>query len=618
MTIRTPEQVADLAYRAGFRGNALAVMVAICGAESNYDDQARGDVGIQTSVWGPSVGLPQVRTLKAERGKGTDRDELALLADPFFQLKAAYHISGGGAHFTPWSTYTNGKYQRYMGASTPSAGVVTARGPSPDAWTGAPLHRTDDKLRPISSYADSDVVSPGLPFTIRGRAFPGSLDEYVVDGEVDLQTGQVWQITFTVDDPGLALYKRGLFGLGTPIDTADIQWKVAAVEVKQGPANEQVTVTLRTRGSEDAKQDRSARTEKDSSAFVYVSNDARQFGLTTTGGKVDRTPYATRSSIGRNPANTKDPLARSESAWESWQRLAGEVGAWVWEAGYGILYFGAPRRIMANSIGFRVVWRGEPAEEHLAPMECPSCRRTNDDPLMLAEVNVKLPPARGRQVRPGMALNLEGVPGFEESFIVTKVHWKLDGNVQPVEVTAVTPRDPIPTDDAEKALDPQVTAATPVANGTKSALDFVTFCLKQAGKAYVYGAEADLDDPDPKAFDCSELVQWACAQVGVAFPDGSGNQWAAIVKAKTKITLETAYATRGALLFRGAGGSEHVAIALGDGKTTIEARGRRYGVLQVAGVASRGFTLAGLIPGLLYGGKPAGERADALLAGKLN
>jgi len=60
------------------------------------------------------------------------------------------------------------------------------------------------------------------------------------------------------------------------------------------------------------------------------------------------------------------------------------------------------------------------------------------------------------------------------------------------------------------------------------AQQLVAIARKQVGKPYVFGAEAAPNDPDPPAFDCSELVEWACARVGVVFPDGTWNQIAAV------------------------------------------------------------------------------------------
>ena len=73
-------------------------------------------------------------------------------------------------------------------------------------------------------------------------------------------------------------------------------------------------------------------------------------------------------------------------------------------------------------------------------------------------------------------------------------------------------------------------------------------------------------------FDCSGLVRWAYGQAGVYLPGGSYNQ------------INYGYAVdspqRGDLVFYGPGGSQHVAIYLGDGNV-IESGNYSTGV-QVA------------------------------------
>lgn len=136
----------------------------------------------------------------------------------------------------------------------------------------------------------------------------------------------------------------------------------------------------------------------------------------------------------------------------------------------------------------------------------------------------------------------------------------------------------------------------PGRTSSRSLLDFVTVALSQAGDAYIFGAEASASDPDPDAFDCSELVEWASARVGVTFVDGSMNQYGACQRAGTTMSVAAAIRTRGALLFRTTGYPTHVAISLGDGNT-IEAMGRAYGVRR--GTAAGRFNAAGIIPGMV-------------------
>lgn len=128
MAKRLPGDVyADL-IGAGFDAQSATIMVAIAGAESGYDDQAQGDLGLQDSNWGPSFGLFQVRTLKGETGTGSNRDITRLASSDAEQAKAAYAISGGGRDFTPWSTFTSGAYQGFLGTAQASAAGATSSG----------------------------------------------------------------------------------------------------------------------------------------------------------------------------------------------------------------------------------------------------------------------------------------------------------------------------------------------------------------------------------------------------------------------------------------------------------------------------------------------------------
>ncbi len=145
----------------------------------------------------------------------------------------------------------------------------------------------------------------------------------------------------------------------------------------------------------------------------------------------------------------------------------------------------------------------------------------------------------------------------------------------------------------------------------------VGLALAQQGDRYVGNAEASPADPNPSEFDCSELVEWACARAGVTptMPDGSWIQQRWCKSQGQIVSVDQAIATRGALLFnhRDDAGNPvdpgptcpphaHVAISLGDGRT-IEAMGTKFGVL-VASARNRSWTAGALIPGCTYGAAP--------------
>lgn len=134
--------------------------------------------------------------------------------------------------------------------------------------------------------------------------------------------------------------------------------------------------------------------------------------------------------------------------------------------------------------------------------------------------------------------------------------------------------------------------------------DLVALLLTQDGDRYIFGVEVSASDSNPAAFDCSELIEWGAARLGVTprVPDGSWLQ----ARHAHGISIPEAIRTGGGLLFRfssspflgGRPASAHVAVSQGNGRT-IEARSSTHGVGQFSAVG-RGWTHAGLLPGITY------------------
>lgn len=121
-------QTYDLARGAGLGHSSAVTATAIAMAESSLNPSAVGDVSLQDGKWGPSIGLWQIRSLKAQKGTGKARDA-DRLTDPTFNAHAMAQISTGGANFAPWSTYKSGAYRSHLadvragiGAGSASAG----------------------------------------------------------------------------------------------------------------------------------------------------------------------------------------------------------------------------------------------------------------------------------------------------------------------------------------------------------------------------------------------------------------------------------------------------------------------------------------------------------------
>lgn len=120
------QQVYNAAANAGFSGSALAIAVAVAYAESKFDEQAIGDINLQDSKWGPSVGLWQIRSLNNNFLNIEPVRDYNKLFDPDYNARAAYEISKGGKDWSPWSTYLNNSYKSYLSMSeglTNNAGI---------------------------------------------------------------------------------------------------------------------------------------------------------------------------------------------------------------------------------------------------------------------------------------------------------------------------------------------------------------------------------------------------------------------------------------------------------------------------------------------------------------
>jgi hypothetical protein len=134
---------------------------------------------------------------------------------------------------------------------------------------------------------------------------------------------------------------------------------------------------------------------------------------------------------------------------------------------------------------------------------------------------------------------------------------------------------------------------------TLEAPDFVYWVMQHVGNSQFGYVATDLvtalsnDD-----FDGSLLTSWAANQVASFLPTGQANQLAFVQRWNKTIPVSQALVTRGALLWSGI----MVAVSLGDGKRTVEASGRIYGVRPngAADALALRWTAGGLVPGLRY------------------
>ncbi|MCR3750483.1 transglycosylase SLT domain-containing protein [Lentzea californiensis] len=128
MSKLSPEQIAQHARAAGFEGQGLTIAIAVALAESSGNPRAHNDRPPDDSY-----GLWQINMLGAmgpERRRQYGLDSNRDLFDPRANAEVANALSKDGKSWTPWSTYTNGAYRKYLDVARRAARGASAKPPS--------------------------------------------------------------------------------------------------------------------------------------------------------------------------------------------------------------------------------------------------------------------------------------------------------------------------------------------------------------------------------------------------------------------------------------------------------------------------------------------------------
>lgn len=131
-------ETAELAYTAGFRGEALVIATAISGAESEYVPDALGDLYPITGCECASHGLWQVRSCPHRDPAVTysrdgchppfDRGTQAELDDPADNARVAFSLAMSPSGWANWSTYGDNAYLAYMPAAEAAVAALPGGG----------------------------------------------------------------------------------------------------------------------------------------------------------------------------------------------------------------------------------------------------------------------------------------------------------------------------------------------------------------------------------------------------------------------------------------------------------------------------------------------------------
>jgi len=601
MIVLSAAQVAALVIRVGFPDTLVgdvstrAIMVAICRRESGYQvdavdpDSASGLFKIRWNIY-------------------QGYDQRRLLADAEYNVAAAHEIYQQRG-LQAWTSYTTGGYLLYLGearlAMAQAATVIGAPELPAGVLTGVtgvgfgtPLTQT----APVGSVPAANAGDIFDPIRVIGSEMWADYATVIIGApqfEAGLET--VPNLKFTVIDPeGELLFRHSnVLVRGARVEYLGMDLRIDQVAFEPGGhSTGQLTITAIHDIAYRLMNLTGAASASDLSATQWLARELSTLGYDPAVYMLGEA-LTSQAQISRDVADQQGSAASGQaaSAWTTMTRLGRELGKRFFLSGTKVVFGSSAFAMRWTAYGsLRLSWHNPPTpgEQWLT---MPSSRATSSgDRANLTEVTGRVPLNRAKFFRPGVSVLVRNTPsiagGDWREFICSHVAYAVGTDIDGADITLVEPVDPAPQP-------PSATnAAGAATSGTTSGADgqidrFVSIALQQAGKRYVFGAEAAPSNPNPVSFDCSELVEWAASRAGITpkVPDGSAAQLAHCRSHGTVVSVSVGVNTKGALLFQ----PGHVAISLGNG-STIEAMNPSQGVRK-GSANGRGWTSAGRIPG---------------------
>jgi hypothetical protein len=143
-------QVAQLALNAGLDQRGATIAVAVAAAESGFNPQAHNAIPPDDSY-----GLWQINMLGAmgpERRQRYGLKSNADLYDPATNARVMADMSARGTKWTPWTTYTSGRYLLHATiAGMAVQQAMEGRGSTPDAPAGGSFENLLRTIRFITN-----------------------------------------------------------------------------------------------------------------------------------------------------------------------------------------------------------------------------------------------------------------------------------------------------------------------------------------------------------------------------------------------------------------------------------------------------------------------------------
>jgi hypothetical protein len=270
--------------------------------------------------------------------------------------------------------------------------------------------------------------------------------ENVTSMSLSLTMDQASELSFSVIDPNFVFASNNYFQIRRDVFYRELIFEIARVEVSQSRSvHPEYRLVCYNKNVQMMKRDKKPEAYRGISASDYARTVAKRFNMNAF---VQETPK--KQSIVKGKSNNAD-----ENVWTVLQRSASEAEFVCFEID-NTLFFCSQRYLLGKwgdpnyqYMGNFFIPFGWPENDEAAfpgsknryiMMEIPSFTRSENDP-MDAEGTIIVERTNGVQLRPGMTINITGIPDFENGYLVTDVSFQ-EGSPDPVQVSFRTPVKP--------------------------------------------------------------------------------------------------------------------------------------------------------------------------------
>lgn len=269
----------------------------------------------------------------------------------------------------------------------------------------------------------------GVSHTLTGQVKAGS--------RISLESAQVNQLSLDlIDDTAMSLWRKGNIRKGTTVVYDGwLRFEVRGFTVN--PNSGSIGLTVRSKGTAKLKDQRGAKNWGKQDASKWMGDRFREAGL-----KPIVEPGLGSRDIARQKAQSG---SQAESTWDVMSKLRDELGCWLFEAGeYGVfarpkwLYDKRPAGLdrwdfsWSSMLKYSPTLAGAPVYSYSA------------DSSPTEELSFQLISYDAGDIKPGDTVNLSGnLTGATGGWIVKSVTIPL-ASTDPVEVSCMRPRNPVP------------------------------------------------------------------------------------------------------------------------------------------------------------------------------